>query len=691
MEPNQNHARRGSSENSGKSFSSRRRYEQQRDSERIARENQVRGPEHYQNRYAHRPGIDAGDKRYSVRERDAGVGRIPHPQQSTPQRPINAGLRVPKNAKSPAQVPVRNTIPRGVPDPRGKHSGPSYIREETGNLNLGVRPQDDSEKTKLSDEAKRYASVPGYRGAGRTPRDQGPAHNYDQNAGAHSSAHHASVNPLEIPDPAQPSGEMSPELAQEVAKYSVRGRRAEQKAGQVGQAGQTGQVGQAGQAGQADANAGENAGAEANNATASANQKNGYQRFLETDLKLQARKKRRKRIIIAAVLVLIAALVGAGFFAWSEAWPISITVNGQPVELQGPHTLDHAVEASGVQVRPGNFVDVTGETIEEGHGYQYTATINGDMISDTSNQKVSAGDKIELTDGASIEEPYTSEETTIAWKEKEIGNGPIHAITQEGKEGKSAIKTGQVSGKKSDKVVVEQVQDKIYNRYYPNVGSDKVVALTFDDGPWTGGQTAQILDTLKENDAKATFFVIGDQIVDGEAKDLIKRESDEGHQVCTHSWDHASGSGQGVSLDLMSKDERRSEIQKGRDAIGSVLGGNSSSVIRAPGGNFKQKTWKDVEDLMSAEIGWNIDTRDWNPSSTVSSITEQIESADPGDIILMHDGGGDRSKTIAALKKALPYLKEKGYRFITMDELIAYGPKNTSDQEAEANDEASRV
>ena len=182
------------------------------------------------------------------------------------------------------------------------------------------------------------------------------------------------------------------------------------------------------------------------------------------------------------------------------------------------------------------------------------------------------------------------------------------------------------------------------------------------------------MDIIKSNDDKATFFTVGNRIDDSTA-DLIKREVVEGHQVCTHTWDHAAGSGQGVNLSFMSKDEKREEITKGMKAISDVTGQEASKVIRSPGGNFPTEVWMNVEDLITAEIGWDIDTEDWRKPGS-DAIAQAIKSATPGDVILMHDGGGDRSETVEALKEALPYLKKQGFRFITIDELMQYPKKD---------------
>ena len=94
-------------------------------------------------------------------------------------------------------------------------------------------------------------------------------------------------------------------------------------------------------------------------------------------------------------------------------------------------------------------------------------------------------------------------------------------------------------------------------------------------------------------------------------------------------------------------------------------------MFRTPGGNYDEDVMKNIAPLISAEIGWDIDTEDWQRPGA-DAIASQIESAWPGAIILMHDGGGDREQTVAALKQALPKLKEQGYSFVTMDELLKY-------------------
>lgn len=378
-----------------------------------------------------------------------------------------------------------------------------------------------------------------------------------------------------------------------------------------------------------------------------------------------------RRLFIAGGVAVVAGAALFGIPAIRSMMPIAVTVNGQRVELSGDKTLQSAYEKSGIQVTPGNLVDIEGEVIAAGEGTPYTATINGQEAKDA-DTPVSDGNALAFADGTDIEEPSVTEDKTVEANPVESGHGPIHAVASPGASGVSTVKTGQTSGKEAVLEVIEPAQDRLYLRSYPDTGGDKAIALTFDDGPWEES-TAEILDILRDNGAAATFFTVGQRIA-GAGVDLVKRAYDEGHQVCTHSWDHASGSGQGVNLSFMSVEEQRNEIEQGIQAIADATGAQASRVIRAPGGNFPLDVWRNVDDLIEADIGWDIDTLDWKRPGA-DKIADQLKGATPGDIILMHDGGGDRAQTAEALRKALPYLKEQGFRFITIDEMMRFPRK----------------
>lgn len=388
---------------------------------------------------------------------------------------------------------------------------------------------------------------------------------------------------------------------------------------------------------------------------------------------LSAQRTRRKpsgslrnKLIAGAVAVAVVAIGIFAFTTWDANKAVSVTINGQQQTIEGQQrTIEGLLDTNTVSVTPGNYVAVDGSVMREGEGTRATATINGQGTEDFST-RLNEGDDISLTNGSDITEEYTEGEPQALQPTLEVqGTGAVHLYTQKGEPGEKVVRTGNESGKTAEVTTKEPVNG-VVQYYNVNTNGDKVIALTFDDGPWDTS-TVAILDTLKEYDAKATFFTVGQKISGHE--DLLQRAANEGHEIGTHTWDHAEGSGQGVSLILMSSDERKQEVEKGLQAIKDATGQDASLMFRSPGGNFDASVASDLNGLINAEIGWNIDTGDWKKPGA-DAIAQRIKSAGPGEIILMHDGGGDRSETVAALKQALPKLKEEGYRFVTVSELI---------------------
>ena len=194
--------------------------------------------------------------------------------------------------------------------------------------------------------------------------------------------------------------------------------------------------------------------------------------------------------------------------------------------------------------------------------------------------------------------------------------------------------------------------------YNPDVGDDKVIALTFDDGP-SPECTAEILDILAENDAKATFFIVGSEIMTEEDAALVKRAYDEGHQLCTHTYTF----GQSVSsfnFSSLAAQDQIDEINLGYQAISNVTGVEPSHCVRLPGGTMNDDAVLNVAPYIDAEIGWTIDTGDWlSPGSDV--IFETIVNAEPGDRGLEPD-------------ERCPVLPPPQERFVPSDtNLLAFG------------------
>ncbi|PTM56485.1 polysaccharide deacetylase family protein [Desmospora activa] len=193
-----------------------------------------------------------------------------------------------------------------------------------------------------------------------------------------------------------------------------------------------------------------------------------------------------------------------------------------------------------------------------------------------------------------------------------------------------------------------------------------MIALTFDDGP-NPRYTTEILDILKKYDAKATFFVIGEQVE--KYPELVKREIREGHEVGNHTFHHRSIKRQNAAT--ISHELAETDIL--------VLGltGIHPHLFRPPGGYYDQPT---VETATKAGYqvvmwSWHQDTRDWSRPGVHKIASTVINNARNGDIVLLHDHGGNRKQTVAALKRILPALKKKGYQFITVSEMMKKGKR----------------
>lgn len=195
----------------------------------------------------------------------------------------------------------------------------------------------------------------------------------------------------------------------------------------------------------------------------------------------------------------------------------------------------------------------------------------------------------------------------------------------------------------------------------------KVIALTFDDGPWPES-TTQILDVLKKNNIKATFFWVGRYLQANPA--LGKKVVAQGHAIANHSWSHQyyKYNEEGASREI----DRTSALIQEQTGV-------KVSMFRPPGGILTNGLVDYAQKKKYAVIMWSVDSLDWR-SSAESLLENVLRQANSGGIVLMHDGGGNRSKTVTSLPKIIDELKKKGYEFVTVPELLAM-----QDQEMSSN------
>ena len=241
------------------------------------------------------------------------------------------------------------------------------------------------------------------------------------------------------------------------------------------------------------------------------------------------------------------------------------------------------------------------------------------------------------------------------------------AMKKPASESAKALKAGEISasaqvGTPAKNLIAEipkQFQGTtIYEaKLKPN---EKVIALTFDDGPGPKN-TAQVLEILKKNQIKATFFMIGEmvQIFPKIAKQVVA----DGHVVGNHTWHHW--------YRRMDKATAASEINRTADIIYKTTGAKTT-LFRPPGGFLKNGLADYAKSQKYAVMMWSEESGDAERHSpqVPGMVKNVLKSAKPGAIVLMHDGGGNRSRTVKALPQIIDSLKAQGYRFVTIPELL---------------------
>jgi peptidoglycan/xylan/chitin deacetylase (PgdA/CDA1 family) len=185
------------------------------------------------------------------------------------------------------------------------------------------------------------------------------------------------------------------------------------------------------------------------------------------------------------------------------------------------------------------------------------------------------------------------------------------------------------------------------------------VALTFDDGP--GPYTLEILKILKEKNVKATFFAVGKEVK--ASPDVLQKVVQEGHSIGSHSYTHPQ-------IGRMDLAGIRNELDWSEKNISRITG-KHVLLFRSPFGLYTRDIFlKEADKDGYICILWSVDSNDWARPPVKRIIADVLEKTSTGDIILMHDGGGDRSRTVKALPVIIDSLKQRGLSFVTLEELL---------------------
>jgi peptidoglycan/xylan/chitin deacetylase (PgdA/CDA1 family) len=197
------------------------------------------------------------------------------------------------------------------------------------------------------------------------------------------------------------------------------------------------------------------------------------------------------------------------------------------------------------------------------------------------------------------------------------------------------------------------------------------IAMTFDDGP-SAALTPKLLDLLAAHHIKATFFVIGENVA--EHPEIVARAAREGHEIANHSWSHPN-------FAKMSQESVRSQLQRTDDAIKNAIG-KSPTLLRPPYGSITEREKRWIHDEFGYDIIlWDVDPLDWKRPGPAVVRNRILKETRPGSIVLSHD---IHPGTIEAMPSTFDELEAKGFKFVTVSELIDMATPVTPHPKAEA-------
>jgi peptidoglycan/xylan/chitin deacetylase (PgdA/CDA1 family) len=183
-----------------------------------------------------------------------------------------------------------------------------------------------------------------------------------------------------------------------------------------------------------------------------------------------------------------------------------------------------------------------------------------------------------------------------------------------------------------------------------------MVSLTFDDGP--SAYTSAVLGILHRYHAHATFYVIGDHI--GGHDELLRRMLREGDEIGNHTWNHHPGASRGQLVATSTRIHRAT--------------GFWPCLFRAPYGATSRGLIRTAASAHMTTIQWDVDPRDWSRPGSGAIYSRVVHGAHAGSIVVMHDGGGPRGETLAALPRIIRTLRHRGYRLVTTSRLLGNRP-----------------
>ena len=292
-----------------------------------------------------------------------------------------------------------------------------------------------------------------------------------------------------------------------------------------------------------------------------------------------------------------------------------------------------------VHAPAGNLLAVDGSVLRAGV-YPGQVELNGKIAAGTT--KLRDGDKVSVVRGKNRRERTVKIVTRVPGGE--YADPQFFLVHTPGKQ-------IEIRGAVSRKLVSVTFQP------VGRATRERAVALTFDDGP-SPEYTPRILDTLKRLHVKATFFVIG--YLADEYPSIVRREKRLGMTVGNHSYNHPLV----PAFDQLPAKLLDDEIALGAASLGHA--GVTPTLFRPPEGSFSVSVVRAAQAQGERVVLWSVDPRDWAGIGTAEIVRNVLSSVRPGAIVILHDGGGDRSATLRALPEIIRGIRKRGLRLVAV-------------------------
>ena len=316
--------------------------------------------------------------------------------------------------------------------------------------------------------------------------------------------------------------------------------------------------------------------------------------------------------------------------------PIYVEIDGLRRPVPNGITVARARAVFRVRPRPGALLDVEGVPLER-RKYPGHLRLNGARAE--ASDVLRAGDVLKVVDGRDRYEPFAYATQRVR------GGRPENPQTLLGSTpGQTIITTGAESGK------------FVASVFRPTGGADvpDSVALTFDDGP-SPQYTLRVLRVLRRHDVPATFFVVG--YLARRYPDIVRRLARSGMQIGNHSLTHPNS----PPFATLGRHEMERQIAAGSRALEEL--GIEPTVFRPPGGSWSNAVVTAADTRGQRTVLWTIDSRDWAGLSAGQIASRVLADVGPGSIVLLHDGGGNRTATIQALPRIIRGIRAQGLSF----------------------------